>query len=207
MKVSVVIPAFNEEKYIKRCLLSIINQEIAKSLGVTVIFEKVQGMIFARNSGFNYAVNEIVARCDADVIVTPDWIKKIKLNFSKNKIDALSGPISYIDSPLILKTSMPSQIYLKSLKLFTKGKVFLIGPNMIITKNIWEKVKLNVSLDDSSVHEDIDLSLNIIKAGGIIGYDRSLVVESSARRIVSNPQSFFGEYSARLLKTFWLNRN
>lgn len=226
MKISVIIPAFNEEKYIKRCLIALINQEvkaneiividnnstdqttiIAKSLGVNVISEKNQGMIYARNCGFNYASYEIIARCDADVIVSSEWIKKIKNNFKKGSVDALSGPITYIDSPINFKTHLPSHLYLKTLKLFTNGKGFLIGPNMIITKNIWGKVKARVSLDDTKVHEDIDLSLNILRVGGKIGYDKTLVVESSARRMVHKPQSFFFEYPTRMLKTFWINRN
>ena len=33
-------------------------------------------MIHARNKGFNSAKHEIIARCDADVILPKDWIEK-----------------------------------------------------------------------------------------------------------------------------------
>jgi hypothetical protein len=57
------------------------------------------------------------------------------------------------------------------------------------------------------VHEDVDLSFKIKKRGGVMCFDPALIVGASARRIVSNPLSFFGEYSVRLVRTFWENRS
>ena len=225
MKVSVVIPAYNEEKYIGRCLGSIIGQsvpadeiivvdnnstdktkEILERFNIKIVKEKIQGMIAARNRGFNEAKYDIIARCDADVIVPDDWIERIKKNFTKKKIDGLSGPVAYTDSPLITSSPIPSKVYLESLRILSKGNRYLVGMNMSLTKDIWNKVKNSVSLNDSEVHEDIDLSLNIVKAGGKIGYDPKLIVSSSARRIIGKPKSFFIEYPARMIKTFLLNQ-
>ncbi len=222
MKVSVVIPAYNEEKYISFLLKSLQNQqekadeiilvdnncndktiEIAKKFPVKIVREKKQGMIFARNSGFNQASYEIIARCDADTIVPKDWVKRIKDNFSSGKIDCLTGPIVFYD--LFLKTDLPAKIYRLVLKLFLKGNEVLIGPNMALTKKIWKKVAKSVCLNDKLVHEDIDLSLHILKAGGKIYFDNHLVVKASGRRIKTNPLSFFIEYPIRLIKT--LNRH
>ena len=72
---------------------------------------------------------------------------------------------------------------------------------MIITKKIWEQVKNKVCLNDKKVHEDIDLGIHIVKIGGIIGLDSSLIMQVSGRRIPSNPLSFFIEYPVRLVKT------
>jgi len=119
MKVSVVIPVYNEEKYIERCLESLQNQQekadeiiivnnnstdktydLAKKYPVTIIREPIQGITFARNRGFNTARGDIIARSDADTIIPSDWIKKIKANFQKNKIDALGGTCIFYDFPL-----------------------------------------------------------------------------------------------------------
>lgn len=221
MKVSVVIPAYNEEKFIEKALKSVTNQvedadeiiivnnnstdktvEIAKKFSVTIINEKRQGMTPARNKGFNKAKYDIIARIDADVQVPPDWIKRIKKNFEKQKIDALTGPILFPDFKLISKTTLPSHIYLELLRIASKGNRYLMGPQMSLTNNIWQKVKDNVTFDDQKVHEDIDLSLKIIQVGGVIGYDKNLVVRGSLRRIKNNPESFFIEYPIRLIKTF-----
>src|ERR1035437_9820650 len=88
MKVSVVIPAYNEEKYIGACLDSLMDQKekpdeiivvnnnstdntakIVKKYPVRLINEEQQGMIPARNRGFNEAKFEIIARTDADTIL------------------------------------------------------------------------------------------------------------------------------------------
>lgn len=225
MKISVVIPAFNEEKYIGSCLKSVNDQEIkadeiivvdnnstdktksiAEKMGAVVVMEKKQGMTHARNKGFESAKYRIIARCDADVIVPRNWIKKIKQNFETKGLDAFSGPIIYHDSFLKSASILPSYIYLESLRAISKGNRYLLGPNMAIKKSVWLKVKKFVNLDDSKVHEDIDLSLNIIKAGGKIGYDSSLAVKASSRRIKSKPKSFFLEYPARIAKTFLINK-
>ena len=218
MKVSIVIPVYNEEKYIENCLKNIINQtekpdeiiiidnnctdntiNIAKKFGVKIIQEKKQGMIHARNCGFNYASSDIIARCDADTLVPNDWVKKIKKNFEKNNLDSLTGPLIFYD--LFSATYFGVKFYFWFMKLLTGGVEIIVGPNMIITKKIWEKVKNQVCLNDKEVHEDIDISIHIHQVGGIIKNDSNLSVQASGRRIKSNPLSFFFEYPIRAIKT------
>jgi glycosyltransferase involved in cell wall biosynthesis len=225
MKVSVVIPAYNEEKYIKKSLTSVMNQkveadeiivvnnnsrdkteEIALRMGAKVVREPKQGMISARNRGFDSAKYEIIARIDADVVVPTNWIEQIKKSFKKKNYDAFSGPITFNDLFAKPTSTLPSKIYLESLRVFSRGNRYLMGPNMILKRSIWLKVRKLVNLDDSKVHEDIDLSLNIIKAGGRIGFDPDLIVQISGRRIKKHPKSFFLEYPARMFKTFWANK-
>ncbi len=224
MKVSVVIPAYNEEKYIKKSLESMINQqvqadeiivvnnnshdrteEIAIRMGAKVIREPIQGMTPARNRGFDSAKYEIIARIDADVIAPTNWIKQIKKSFAKKNYDAFTGPVTFNDLFAKPTSTLPSKIYLESLRVFSRGNRYLIGPNMILKRDMWLKLRKLVNLDDKKVHEDIDLSLNIIKAGGRIGFDPDLIVQISARRIKKHPESFFLEYPARMFKTFWAN--
>lgn len=219
MKISLVIPVYNEEKYIAGCLDSIARQKkapdeviivnnnctdgtlsiIQRYPFVRVIRETKQGMIAARNAGFNAAVYEVIARCDADTKLPPYWISRIHRNFARYKIDALTGPIMFYDAPI--KTSLIARAYLDMMKPLHRGKETLVGPNMIITKEMWEKVKNNVCLNDKQVHEDIDLAYHIHEAGGVIKRDDRLVVYTSSRRIKKNPHSFFGEYPVRFMKT------
>lgn len=219
MKISIVIPVYNEQKYISQCLESISRQKIApdevivvdnnctdssidlalKFPFVRIVKERKQGMISARNAGFNAAVGEIIARCDADTILPTNWTKRIIMNFTKSKIDALTGPISYYDAPI--KTTLLARAYLDMMKPIHRGGETLVGPNMILTSVIWKKVKDKVCLNDKHVHEDIDLAYHIQEVGGKIKRDNRLVVGTSSRRIRKNPYSFFSEYPRRFMQT------
>jgi len=226
MKLSVIIPVYNEEKYIEKCLERLkrqtekpdeviiidnncsdktisIAKKYKKSVSIKIVKEKKQGIVFARNRGFDEAKGDILARCDADSILPSDWVKKIKENFSKNKIDGLTGPVIFYD--LFIKTSIFTKSYLFLMKILQKGEV-LLGPNMAITKNIWKKIKNEVCLNEKDIHEDIDLSLHILRNKGKIMYDFDLIVYVSARRIVKTPWIFFINYPWRLIKNVFFHR-
>lgn len=218
MKISLIIPTYNEEKYIARCLDSIVEQKIKPNEVIVVnnnctdntlsivrsysfvqiLDEKKQGMIAARNAGFNASRYELMARCDADTMLPPNWIARIHRNFARYEIDALTGPVIFYDAPI--KSSLLARAYLDMMKPIHRGGETLVGPNMIITKEIWKKVKERVCLNDKLVHEDIDLAYHIQEVGGKIKRDNGLIVSTSSRRM-KNPYSFFGEYPQRFMKT------
>lgn len=180
MRVSVVIPAYNEEKNIGTCLDYLLNQEekpdeiivvdnnskdktaqIAKKYGARVVVEKIQGMIPARNAGFNAAKYEVIARTDADTMPPKDWILKIKKYFKDSDLGAISGPAAYFGIPAMSALSLSFTFFLFQTVGLTLGHPILFGPNMALRKSAWEKVKNDVCLKDSDVHEDVDLSIHL----------------------------------------------
>lgn len=223
MKISVVICAYNEEKYIGPCLESLQKQtekpyeiivvnnnstdktvDRAKQYDVRIVHEKKQGIIAARNTGFDAARGDILARSDADTIIPPDWIQKIRHNFETRDIDALSGPVVFYDLPRFNMYGV--KLYLTLMRFFQNNKPTMVGPNMILTKSLWHKIRHRVCLDDANVHEDIDMALQIARAGGKLFIDDTLIVQVSARRIKKNPASFFVEYPVRVFKTLVRNK-
>lgn len=217
MNISVVIPVYNEEKYIEQCLSCIFKQSkkpyeiivvdnnstdqsanIIKKYPVIYIFEKKQGIIHARNAGFNMAKGDIIARTDADTLLPLNWIEKIEQHFFDVKTNALSGGFIFYDA--YSKNKIYSTVYEKLMHMFIKHNIFL-GPNMILRKTLWEKVKNYICLDDKKVHEDLDLSIHLTSIGEEIIFDPSLTVQISSRRIKSDPASFFIEYFFRAIKT------
>lgn len=218
MNISVVICAYNEEKYLAKCLQSVTGQmeppheiilvdnnctdktaDIGHKYGITVIQEKQQGITYARNAGFDAARGEIIARCDADTIVPPDWTERIRGNFTERKMDGLSGPVGFYD--LHSSTTYMVKMYMNTLRILQQDHQTMLGPNMMITKDMWNKIRDTVCMDGSEVHEDMDVAINIRRAGGTVYIDNDLVVQASARRIKNKPVSFFAEYPLRVLKT------
>lgn len=217
MKISVVIPAYNEEKYIAGCLQSLIQQtekpdeiivvdnnsrdktaEIAKSFGVTVINEKKQGRTPARNAGFNKAIGDIIARTDADTIVPKNWIAKIRKHFQDSTVVALSGPSKYYNIPSLIQVkNWPMHVFFKSFKRVF-GHECLYGPNLAIRKAAWEKIKNTICQNDNIVHEDVDLAIHIAPYGKIV-FDSKLLVTCSARRW-KHPAPYL-EYPYRYIRT------
>ncbi len=225
MKISVIVPAHNEEKYIGKCLESISKLktkpyevividnnctdrtcDIARSYGAKIVQEKEKGITQARNRGFETAQGDVIARTDADSLVPSDWLTKIEDHFQSEKdIVGLCGPTSFYDFKPFFGSPMPTRLYLYMSYLILRKHV-MIGANMILTKKAWEIIKNEVSLNDKDIHEDIDLSIHLMRHGRI-KYDSSLVVYQSSRRMKNNPYSFFVLYTIKYMRTYIQNRN
>ena len=102
MKISFVIPAYNEEKMIGKCLASVFDEinrsrtsltpfetevvvvdntstdrtreEALKFPNVTVVRENLKGLVYARRAGWVATVGDIVANIDADTVVPKGWL-------------------------------------------------------------------------------------------------------------------------------------
>lgn len=221
-KISVVIPAYNEEEYLPACLQAFRKQvftdfeiivvdnnstdktaEIAAAFGAKVVKESKQGMIPARERGFNEAAGEIIARTDADTIVSPSWLRIIAQQFDKHPgIAAITGtftsPSRYIPS-IIFK--MYTRGFVALGRVLT-GHTHLHGPNFAVRKAVWIKAKPH--LEDLLVHEDIDLACHLIEFGDI-QFVPSLETTYSLRRLKNNFFKTAVDYPARYIRTILLH--
>ncbi|MFZ2769944.1 MAG: glycosyltransferase family A protein, partial [Minisyncoccia bacterium] len=105
MRLSLIIPAYNEEKYIGTCLehalrnskgkfseIIVIDnastdstKDVAeKYLGVRVIREDQKGLTKARQRGYTESTGDIIAYIDADTHMPEKWIDILEENFYKN---------------------------------------------------------------------------------------------------------------------------
>lgn len=106
MKISVLIIAHNEEKYIEKCINSILEQdhkadeiiliahnstdktiEISKKFPITVIpFRGQEGIVYARMKGLEYVSGDIVLCIDGDSYAEKNWILEMKNLFEKDVV-------------------------------------------------------------------------------------------------------------------------
>ncbi|MEI8337716.1 MAG: glycosyltransferase family A protein [bacterium] len=206
MKVSIIIPAYNEEKFIGKTLECALAQnypdfeiivvdnnsidktnEIAKSFGVKVFFEKNKGTGPAREKGRREATGEILAFLDADCLPEKDWIRKGVKWFEHDKnIVGLTGPYDYFDSPgfyrffsSLLQKNIYSffNIFLQKIN---KGAVLIFG-NCFIRASSMESAG---GIDSNIIFygDDTDTAKRLAKKGRVI-FDKNLIMKGSARRL------------------------
>lgn len=198
VKISVVIPAYNEEKYIGRTLESLKKQtykpyeiividnnsedktgKIAKSMGAKVVFEKEKSIGAARKRGFQETKGDIIASTDADTILSPNWLSRIALTFlSDPKIIALGGPYQF-DSPknrFIVKIF--EKIWVMTDRILNFGNN-VPGVNMAVKKEAY--IKAGGFKKNHYYYEDLDLSLRLKKIGRVV-FLKNFYVTTSYRR-------------------------
>lgn len=209
MKVSVIVPAYNEEKLLPRCLKSIFSahlpedyevivvnnastdqtEEIARSFsGVKVVNEPNKGITKARQAGFCAAAGDILVFFDADTIIPSHWFDLALKKFKANpKLVGVSGPYHYeaiSRGARILEWTynyivMPTGEFIWKYFL-RQGGIMLLGGNFAVKKLVLEEIGgFNTNLDFYG--EDTNLTRRIARVGKIY-FTNSLFVYSSPRR-------------------------
>lgn len=220
MKITVAIPAYNEEKDIKSCLSSILScdfpkenlevivvdnnstdktAEIAESLGVKVVKEKRQGNTFAVSTASKSGTGEVIAMLDADTEVYPNWLSEVEYLFNNSNIVGATGPADY-EPP----NRFYSLLYYLFLKFnFTIGKPHLTGFNMVVRRSALEKIG---GIDENfTMSPDVDLGLRLKKVGKVV-LDKKLKVITSLRRWNEDSIRTLYTYLIGYIYALWLRK-
>lgn len=239
LTLSLVIPVYNEERHLKHCLDAVAAQddpfdeiivvdnnskdrtaEIARQYkNVKVISESQQGVLYASRAGYNASTQEIICRIDADTIMPIDWAKNVRQFFAdKPNAAAVTGNCYFYDFPFKRGFRIIHHAVYYSLQKLIAGTDVLWGSNMAMKLSAWQAVK-SECMSDSSIHEDIDLSLHLKRHGLKIYRSATLFVGVSLRMVgVSvrfgdskkqqrnlSPKKMVG-YLWPWPKTYWVNR-
>lgn len=214
MKISFVIPAYNEEDGIVECL-TVLNAEIARHKnietevlvtnnastdatreralsvpGTTVIDESRKGIVFARQAGFEASTGDLIANIDADTRVPEGWLSTVIQEFSADpSLIALTGPHIYYDMPLYVRlvTKMwyvVGFIFDRINRFFFHKSSLFQGGNYIVRREALEKI----GGYDTTIQfygEDVNTGMRL-NAIGKVKWTFALPINASGRRLAKN---------------------
>jgi glycosyltransferase involved in cell wall biosynthesis len=201
MSISFVIPCYNEEKYIRDCILSIKREAsylphyeiivvdnnctdqtvpIAMQEDVIVVSEQQKGVVFARQKGYETAQYNLIANIDADSRLCEGWVEIALANIADPDVVAVTGPLVYDDVSRSLAVSTKFYYYLAWFSNNFIG-VFLQGGNAMIKKPALDKTN---GYDTSiAFYGEDTMTAKRLESHGRIKFAMKLKLHSSPRRL------------------------
>ena len=158
IKVSVIIPVYNVEKYLEECLQSVCNQTLKdieiicindgskdksgqilkdfaqKDKRIVLIEQKNQGVSIARNNGLKAATGKYISFIDSDDMVEPDFFEKLYLSAEKYNVDIAIAGYKKINKRKLIKTHLR---YWKNEKITQRTKML---ETLLRTAFVWNKL-------------------------------------------------------------------
>lgn len=209
MKFSVVIPAYNESRFIARSIYGLKQQNvnrdefeiivvdnnstddtaaIAKSAGADVVItEMIRGTNFARQRGFVESRGQIVAFLDADSEPPQDWLQRIEQDLLQPGVVAVSGPFDFGFGGRVKQRL--DHLYCHKLLphlsvilffLFRRRAGVIIGGNFGVWRRSLEAIGGLPLLEFWG--DDTAIAMLLSRRVGTVLFDPYLIVRSSARR-------------------------
>lgn len=197
--ISVIVPTYNEEKMIGRCLRSLNEQtlprseyeiivvdgnskdrtrEIASALADKVMIQKSPRVGGARNDGVLASEGEIVATTDADCICPPNWLERIRENFERDRIVQLYGPVFPIEYTMRNRLSLGLINLCAAVAYHTGALHYTLGCNSAFDREAFIRAGMYRCIDAG---DDLEIALRM-KRLGRVKRDPELRVGFSMRR-------------------------
>ena len=230
MKLAFVIPAYNEEALIGKCLDSVMAEitrsgvpaevivvnnastdrtgEIARSFaGVRVVDEPKKGLVNARDAGFAASEGfDLIANIDSDTIVPEGWLTKVMDEFGRDpRLVCLSGPYIYYDMAPHNR-ALISMFYGLTYLIYLLNRFILRvgsvvqGGNFVFKRQAW----LDVGGYDRSIEffgEDTDVAVRLSRVGAV-KWRTDFKMMTSGRRL--EKEGVFQTAATYTLNFFWV---
>ena len=200
IKVSVIIPTLNEERYIENTLTSLKKQnfdedyeiivvdsystdntiKIAERYADKILFDDKFSAGAARNLGVKNAEARIIAFTDADTIVDKNWLREIYHSFKKDPLIVGVSGISYVYDGTAIDNAIYKFGTSGIIRLMTKlNKPLFPAFNCAYKKKAF--LKTGGYPEGWRQNDDFYLSLRISKLGKVV-FNKRMIVYTSARR-------------------------
>ncbi|MBB6099786.1 glycosyltransferase involved in cell wall biosynthesis [Deinobacterium chartae] len=203
MRISVVIPAFNEEAYLPRTLEALRRQRrpadevivvdngssdqtaaLARAWGARVVRCDTPGVAYARQAGLEAARFEWVASTDADSEPAEDWLEQLEAH--AQGMVALYGPLQLtgVPYPTVWLASVVYGLFLAVCR--AAGRPNLAGANMAFRR---DAALAAGGYPPVEAREDVLLGYRLQKAGPV-RFVPTARVRTSGRKLASGALPF-----------------
>jgi len=215
--ISVIVPAYNEEKIIERTIESLLEAdypgpkeiliiddgstdrtlEIAsryKKAGVKVYHKENGGKSSALNYGLKFAKGEIIVTVDADTVVGRDALKEIVKKFNDPNVAAVCGNIKILNAVNWL-TKCQALEYVVSINTFRRAfDIFGVVTVVPGALGAFRKTVLEAGgfYDKDTLVEDFDVTVKTLKSGAVVQ------ASSNALAYTEAPQTLKDLYKQRM---------
>lgn len=204
--ISVVIPVYNEAPIIARCLTALLLQtdlpdeiivvdnastddtaRIASRFArVRVLREERQGITYARQTGFDAARCDVIARIDADTLVRSDWIEQIRADFCSPCVDAQGGGAAIAE--LSPGRRFWFSWWYRGFRFWHQRSIgvqpMLYGFNSALRREAWLAARRLVSMGDDRVSEDVDVTIALLRTGHVLRFSPNMMVKARLFRSI-----------------------
>jgi glycosyltransferase involved in cell wall biosynthesis len=181
-KVSIIIPIYNTELYLRRCLVSVVSQTLKeieiicindgstdgslaileefakKDRRIILINQENKGVGTARSIGIERVSSPYIGFVDSDDFISPDMFEKMYTAMVDNDVDLVQcGVDSIFYFPV---SEFVQQCYEKTYKLLHKGKVFLRENLVWNNVVLWDKLFKKDLIEKYKLHFEHEMKQN-----------------------------------------------
>ena len=209
--VSILVPAFNEEKVLRQTVLALLASDyrkievlviddgstdetarVARALAaldprVRCLRKTNGGKATAANHGLAQARGEIIISVDADTLVAPDAVRMLMRHFADAAVSAVCGNVE-VGNVRSLLTAFQAIEYVTSQNLDRRALAAINAVNVVPgALGAWRREVLRAAggYAEDTLVEDADLTLTVLRAGGRIAYEPRAIGRTEAPETLS----------------------
>jgi len=231
MRLSIVVPAYNEQDYLRACLEQIMAEvrrcadpdqvevlvvdnasvdataEVARSIpGVRLVHEPIKGLTRARQTGMEAATGELIGYVDADTRMPPGWIARVLRTFERYPgVVCISGPYIYYDAARWQRAMVRLYWVLLASPAYWMTRYMVVGGNFAARRSALEQIG-GFDTAIAFYGEDTNIARRL-HAAGKVKFSLRLPMRTSSRRLQEEGMAVMaGKYVTNFLSEVVLKR-
>jgi len=231
MRLSIIVPAYNEQDYLPDCLEHLLAEvrrspdpdavevlvvdnasvdataEVARRMpGVRVVHEPNKGLTKARQAGLEAASGELIGYIDADTRMPPGWIARVLRTFERNPhVVCVSGPYIYYDAKHWQRAMVRLYWLFLASPAYWMTRYMVVGGNFAARRSALEQIG-GFDTEIAFYGEDTNIARRL-HAAGKVKFLLRLPMRTSSRRLQEEGMAVMaGKYVANFLSEVVLKR-